>query len=57
MIKEDYNAYHRKYSKKLVMLRVNLSRENDTDIIEAIDNAKNKSKEVKRLIRIGLGKI
>lgn len=56
MIKEDYNAYQREYKKKkLVMLVVNLNKEKDQDIIQALGD--NKSGNAKRLIRIGLGKI
>ena len=57
MIKEDYNAYHRQYNKKLVMLRVDLNKDKDKDIIEALDNGESRQSEAKRLIRIGMGKI
>lgn len=57
MIKEDYNAYQREYKKKhLVMLVINLNKEKDQDIIQALGKD-NKAGNAKRLIRIGLGKI
>ena len=57
MNKEAYNAYHREYNKKLVILRVDLKKDKDKDIIEAIEKGKSKQSEAKRLIRMGLGKI
>lgn len=52
----NHNEYQREYQKKnLVMVMVKLHKERDKDIIEAIDD--NKAGSIKRLVRVGLGKI
>ena len=57
MIKEDYNKYQKEYrDRKVVMLSVQLNKQKDSDIIEAV-GTENKSATAKRLIRIGMGKI
>lgn len=54
--REDYNAYQKEYAKKnLVMVMVKLHKEKDNDIIEAIKG--NNAGNIKRLVRVGLGKI
>ena len=54
MIKDDYNKYQKEYrKKKLVMLSVQLRKDEDSDIIEAI-GTKNKQEKAKRLIRMGM---
>lgn len=53
----DHNAYQKEYAKKnLVMVMVKLNREYDKDIIDELDDT-NKAGSIKRLVRIGLGKI
>lgn len=50
----DYNKYMREYNKnKIVTITIKLHKENDKDILEAID-LNNKSQSIKRLIRKGL---
>ena len=54
--REDYNAYQKEYAKKnLVMVMVKLHRDKDKDILDALDD--NKAGSIKRLVRVGLGKI
>ena len=54
MIKDNYNKYQKEYrEKKLVMLSVQLNKEKDKDIIEAI-GTENKNEKAKRLIRMGM---
>lgn len=54
--KDDYRAYQNEYAKKrLVMVTVKLHKENDNDIIEAIKG--NNAGNIKRLVRIGIGKM
>lgn len=54
MIKDDYNKYQKEYrEKKLVMLSVQLNKEKDADIIEAIGK-ENKNETAKKLIRMGM---
>lgn len=54
MIKDDYNKYQKEYrKKKLVMLSVQLRKDEDSDIIEAI-GTENKQEKAKRLIRMGM---
>lgn len=54
MIKDDYNKYQKEYREKhLVMLSVQLNKEKDADIIEAV-GTENKNDTVKRLIRMGM---
>ena len=54
MIKNDYNKYQKEYrKKKLVMLSVQLRKDEDSDIIEAI-GTENKQEKAKRLIRMGM---
>ena len=53
----DYSKYMKEYNKKnVVNVSVRLNKKKDKDIIEAID-PDNKNESVKRLVRIGLGKI
>lgn len=50
----DYNKYMREYNKnKIVTITIKLHKENDKDILKAID-LNNKSQSIKRLIRKGL---
>jgi hypothetical protein len=52
----NHNEYQKEYAKKnLVMVMVKLNREYDKDIIDALDD--NKAGSIKRLVRVGLGKI
>ena len=54
MIKDDYNKYQKEYrKKKIVMLSVQLRKDEDSDIIEAI-GTENKQEKAKRLIRMGM---
>lgn len=54
MIKDDYNKYQKEYREKhLVMLSIQLNKEKDADIIEAV-GTENKNDTVKRLIRMGM---
>jgi hypothetical protein len=54
--KDEYRAYQNEYAKKnLVMVMVKLHRDKDKDILDALDD--NKAGSIKRLVRVGLGKI
>lgn len=54
MIKDDYNKYQKEYrKKKLIMLSVQLRKDEDSDIIEAI-GTENKQEKAKKLIRMGM---
>lgn len=52
----DKKAYDKEYEKKkLVMVMVRLNKQSDSDIIDAIGD-KNRAGNIKRLVRIGIGK-
>ena len=58
MVKDNYNEYQKEYKKKhLVLLVVNLNKDKDKDIIQALEQGNSRAGEAKRLIRIGMGKI
>lgn len=56
MIKDDYNKYQKEYRKKnLIMLSIQLRKNEDSDIIKAI-GTENKQDTAKKLIRMGMVK-
>ena len=54
----NYNKYQEEYRKKhLVLVTVRLNKEKDKDIVELVENTNNKNETLKKMIRIGMGKI